>query len=211
MQNGRREYRKYGLYSMKRALMKLGSKSIDRRYAVGKALAKWRTDITRDIGGDPSTEQAAIIDLAVKSKLILDSIDTWLLTRPSLPSAASNVSSSVRLSISSFLVLSSTAKPESPVTLPPAGPDCQQLNGFKRLISLRSRYIFRSKHIVPNGSAKLWRSQPSLDSWAEVKRAASDDADDPEDAEPMPMSKGADPATRLSRITMKEDNGEGPT
>jgi hypothetical protein len=58
--------------------------------------------------------------------------------------------------------------------------------------------------------AKLWQSQPSLDSWAEVERAASDDADDPKDAEPMPMSRALT-RHRVSRITMKEDNGESPT
>ena len=34
-----------------------------------------------------STQQAALVDLAVKSKLLLDSIDTWLLTQPSLVNA----------------------------------------------------------------------------------------------------------------------------
>jgi hypothetical protein len=33
---------------------------------------------------------------------------------------------------------------------------------------------------------------------------------DPEDAEPMPMSRALT-RHRVSRITMKEDNGEGPT
>ena len=36
------------------------------------------------IGGDISTQQSAIVDLAVKSKLLLDSIDVWLLTRDCL-------------------------------------------------------------------------------------------------------------------------------
>ena len=36
------------------------------------------------IGGDISTQQSAIVDLAVKSKLLLDSTDVWLLTRDCL-------------------------------------------------------------------------------------------------------------------------------
>ena len=59
-------------------------KIIDRRTVTGRALAKWRTDLITDLGGDVSTQQSAIIDLAVKSKLLLDSIDVWLLTQPSL-------------------------------------------------------------------------------------------------------------------------------
>ena len=31
-----------------------------------------------------STQRSAIVDLAVKSKLLLDSIDVWLLTQPTL-------------------------------------------------------------------------------------------------------------------------------
>ena len=45
----------------------------------GKALAQWRQDLIRDLGGDVSTQQDAIMSLAVKTKLILDSIDVWLL------------------------------------------------------------------------------------------------------------------------------------
>lgn len=44
----------------------------------GKALAQWRQDLIRDLGGDVSTQQDAIMSLAVKTKLILDSIDVWL-------------------------------------------------------------------------------------------------------------------------------------
>jgi hypothetical protein len=57
---------------------------IDKRTVTGKALAKWRNDLIADLGGDVSTQQSAMIDLCVKSKLMLDSIDAWLLTQPSL-------------------------------------------------------------------------------------------------------------------------------
>ena len=58
--------------------MDLGNKAIDKRTTLGKSLAKWRADLIQDLGGDVSTQQAALVDLAVKSKLLLDSIDTWL-------------------------------------------------------------------------------------------------------------------------------------
>lgn len=46
-------------------------------------------DLIRDIGGPEavSTQQIAVVDLAVKSKLLLDSIDAWLLTQPTLVNA----------------------------------------------------------------------------------------------------------------------------
>ena len=71
---------------MKRAVNGLGNRVIDKRTATGKALAKWRADLIADLGGDDaiSTQRVALIELAVKSKLLLDSIDTWLLTQPTL-------------------------------------------------------------------------------------------------------------------------------
>jgi hypothetical protein len=39
-----------------------------------------------DLGGEDnvSVQQSALIDLTIKSKLLLDSIDAWLLTQPTL-------------------------------------------------------------------------------------------------------------------------------
>jgi hypothetical protein len=77
---------RHGLNTLKRAVNKLGPRAIDRRTALGKSLAQWRHQLATDLGGVGaiSTQQAAIIDLAVRTKLLLDSIDAWLLTRPSL-------------------------------------------------------------------------------------------------------------------------------
>ena len=64
--------------------MRVGNRVIDGRTKPGRALAKWRIELTQDLGGEVSTQQSAIIDLAAKSKLMLDSIDVWLLSQPSL-------------------------------------------------------------------------------------------------------------------------------
>ena len=77
----------HGLRMLKRTVGELGGRSIDRRTVLGKQLAAWRADLIRDLGGDVSTQEAAIIDLAVKTRLLLDSIDGWLLTQPSLVNA----------------------------------------------------------------------------------------------------------------------------
>lgn len=45
---------------------------------------EWREDLIRDLGGDVSTQQDAIISLAIKTKLLLDSIDVWLLQQTTL-------------------------------------------------------------------------------------------------------------------------------
>jgi len=85
-QKSRRGYQKHGLYTLQRRLKEVGLKAIDGRSITGRALAQWRADLVRDLGGDDavSTQQGALIDLCVKSKLLLDSIDVWLLGQPSL-------------------------------------------------------------------------------------------------------------------------------
>jgi hypothetical protein len=79
-----RRYRPHGFYALKTMLRALGPRVLDRRTTLGKALAAWKADLVRDLGGDVSTQQAAIIDLAVRTKLLLDSVDAWLLVQPSL-------------------------------------------------------------------------------------------------------------------------------
>jgi len=78
--------RTHALFSMKRLLKERGMAAIDGRSAVGRALSQWRSDLVRDLGGEDtiSTQQQALVGLAVKSKLLLDSVDTWLLTQPCL-------------------------------------------------------------------------------------------------------------------------------
>ena len=51
---------------------------------MGKALAEWRAEILRDLGRDVSAQCRAVLDVAVTTKLLLNSIDNWLLQQPSL-------------------------------------------------------------------------------------------------------------------------------
>ncbi len=83
---GNRYAVKHGLIPLKAAVKGLGGRVIDKRTTLGKSLARWRSELITDLGGDDavSTQQLSLIDLAVKSKLILDSIDVWILTQDSL-------------------------------------------------------------------------------------------------------------------------------
>jgi hypothetical protein len=78
-----------GLYRLKNSVNKLGTRLIDRRYKVGRELAKWQADLVADLGGEValSTQQRVIVDLCVRSKLLIDSIDVWLLSQKSLVNA----------------------------------------------------------------------------------------------------------------------------
>ena len=71
---------------LKQAVKELGIRAIDRRTLLGRALSQWRGQLVGDLGGPEaiSVHQETILDLAVRTKLMVDSIDAWLLTQPSL-------------------------------------------------------------------------------------------------------------------------------
>ena len=76
----------HGLTLMKRALKGHGMRALDRRTTISKALDHWRKELVSDLGGTEqvSTQQLAVINVTVKTKLLLDSLDVWLLQQPSL-------------------------------------------------------------------------------------------------------------------------------
>jgi hypothetical protein len=86
VKKSKHHYTKHGLTTLKKAVRVLGGRAIDRRTAIGRALEDWRQGLLNDLGGidHTSTQQRQLIDLAVKTKLIVDSIDGWLLKQPSL-------------------------------------------------------------------------------------------------------------------------------
>lgn len=86
---GSKNAQTHGLNSLKKAWSQLGNRALDGRSTAAVAIRKWRGELIADLGGDEavSTQQLAIIDLAGKQKLFLDSIDTWLLSQPSLINA----------------------------------------------------------------------------------------------------------------------------
>ena len=73
---GNANARKHGASTLKRAVKELGNRAIDRRTTIGKALAAWRSELLADLGGIEavSTQELALVEEAVKTKLILDSV-----------------------------------------------------------------------------------------------------------------------------------------
>ena len=77
----------HGRYSLMRGLSRASRRTmLDQRTTVGRALAAWRSELLADLGGIEavSTQELALVEEAVKTKLILDSVDAWLLTQPTL-------------------------------------------------------------------------------------------------------------------------------
>jgi hypothetical protein len=67
-------------------MREVGDGAIDGRTTAGRALLDLKDKMIQDLGRieSVSTRQEALIDLAVRTKFMLDRIDAWLLSIPSL-------------------------------------------------------------------------------------------------------------------------------
>ena len=86
MQNGTRSYQKSGIHTLKLAVKTLGSRSLPpAKTALGRALREWRESLIADLGGleTVSTQELAIVDMAVRTKLLADSVDAFVFSMPS--------------------------------------------------------------------------------------------------------------------------------
>ncbi len=94
----KRPYSKHGLARQKAAFNKRGVHALDGRTKAARELLRWRAGLVADLGGEEaiSTQQQAVVDLAVRTKLLLDSVDNWLLQQPSLVKKRKKASSSLR-------------------------------------------------------------------------------------------------------------------
>ena len=84
-----RPYSRHGLNALKARVMVRGLQAIDGRSAPARALLAWRKELVGDLGGEEaiSAQERAVVGLAVQTKLLLDSIDAWLLAQPTLVNA----------------------------------------------------------------------------------------------------------------------------
>jgi hypothetical protein len=81
-----RPYVQHGLTPLLKAARGLDDSWIDQLGEVGTALRSWRAELIASLGGEReiSSQERAIIELATKTYLLLESVDRWLLAQPSL-------------------------------------------------------------------------------------------------------------------------------
>lgn len=82
----RRSYSRTGLNALKARVKVRGLSAIDMRTQAARELVGWRDEVLEDLGGAEavSASQRAVVDIATRTKLYLDSLDAWLLEQPSL-------------------------------------------------------------------------------------------------------------------------------
>ena len=82
----RQSYSRHGLNALKVRVKVQGWHAIDRRTVAGQALLAWRNELLADLGGEDavSAQELALVDLATRTRLYVDSLDAWLMAQPSL-------------------------------------------------------------------------------------------------------------------------------
>lgn len=80
---------RHGLHTMKQAIKTLGERGLSivkKSSKLGRVLDQWTEGLIADLGGreNISQQQATIVEMAMRTKLMLDSIDAWMLQQPSL-------------------------------------------------------------------------------------------------------------------------------
>ena len=75
-----------GLNALKARVKIRGLSAIDIRTLAGRALVEWRRELLEALGGEGtvSPQRRAIVDVIVRTKLYIDSLDAWLVEQPSL-------------------------------------------------------------------------------------------------------------------------------
>ena len=82
----RQSYSRHGLNALKVRVKVQGWHAIDRRTVAGQALLAWRNELLADLGGEDvvSAQEMALVDMAVRTRLYVDSLDAWIMEQESL-------------------------------------------------------------------------------------------------------------------------------
>jgi len=89
----RRAYARTGLNALKARVKVRGLQAIDKRTSAARALLAWRSELMADLGGEDtiSAQQRALVELAVRTRLYVDTLDVWIMAQPSLVNARKRV------------------------------------------------------------------------------------------------------------------------
>jgi hypothetical protein len=77
---------RHGLGALKARVSLKGLSAIDARTVAARSLIAWRSELLRDLGGEESisAQRLTLVDMAVRARLFLDHLDSYLLAQSSL-------------------------------------------------------------------------------------------------------------------------------
>jgi hypothetical protein len=80
------KHSRHGLNALKVAVKVRGLSAIDGRTLAAQSLFAWKEELLRDLGGEESisAQRMALVESAVRTRLFLDHLDSFLLSQSSL-------------------------------------------------------------------------------------------------------------------------------
>lgn len=78
-----RPYRKSGVFALKHRLKVRGLKALDQRTSLARSAREWRERVASDLGGDLSTQEQTLLDMAGAAWVLLGVIDARIASDPS--------------------------------------------------------------------------------------------------------------------------------
>jgi hypothetical protein len=86
MTNPTKPRSRHGLNRVLAAVKLKGLDGIDRRTSAARALLRWREKLIADLGGIEtiSSQRLILVDVATRTKALLDHVDEWLLSQRSV-------------------------------------------------------------------------------------------------------------------------------
>lgn len=71
---------------LRKALQRLTTRKLDQRSEVARELRQFRRDVIEDLGGEEmvSRAKAELIEVAARTKVLLDTIDDWVFRQPTI-------------------------------------------------------------------------------------------------------------------------------
>src|SRR5262245_10718234 len=83
---GNKNATKHALFTAKRLMSEFGQAALDGRSAIGRALVSFRHQVEQDLGGADqlSAQEHAVLDVIIRTKLLLDGADSFVLSHPAV-------------------------------------------------------------------------------------------------------------------------------
>src|SRR6266852_4628530 len=77
---------RHGLTALKARVTVRGLHAVDMRTAAAQGLVAWRNELLAALGGSEnvSPQKMALVEMAVRTRLYVDHVDSWLLSQDSL-------------------------------------------------------------------------------------------------------------------------------
>lgn len=191
---------RHGLNSLKARVSLRGLAAIDRRSAAGRALVQWRSQLVRDLGGADaiSAQRSALVDVAVRTRLLLEHVDAWLVTQPSLVVARRRTVLPVL--VQRQQLADSLARVLAQLGLERVQPPRRPL---AEVFRERAAERVQTQHAPAGGDEANATAVPSSD-VAHVAPAGEDEAAPAVSVEAVTVPQGAEPATHREHVPRDE-------